>query len=260
MSLLLIALAALLASGLTLFSGFGLGTLLMPVFALFMPLPLAIAATALVHFANNLFKFWLMASLADWGIVLRFGLPATLAAFVGALLLTRFDALPVLATYTMAGAEWEITPLKLLIGLLIIAFSLLELWPRFQQLAFPVHWLPLGGVLSGFFGGLSGNQGAFRSAFLIKAGLSKEAFVATGVVVAVIVDAVRLLVYGGGFLLAHFSQSREMLAPVLVATLSAFVGALIGRRLLRKVTLHVVRMVVASGMLLIGAGLASGLV
>ena len=33
---------------------------------------------------------------------------------------------------------------------------------------------------SGFFGGLSGMQGALRSAFLARAGLSKEAFVASG--------------------------------------------------------------------------------
>jgi len=39
-----------------LLSGFGLGTLLLPVFALFFPLPVAIAATALVHLANNFFK------------------------------------------------------------------------------------------------------------------------------------------------------------------------------------------------------------
>ena len=56
MELVLIGLVALLTSGLTLFSGFGLGTILMPVFALFFPLPLAIAATAVVHFANNLFN------------------------------------------------------------------------------------------------------------------------------------------------------------------------------------------------------------
>ena len=69
MELVLIGIAALLVSGLTLFSGFGLGTVLMPVFALFFPLPLAIAATAVVHFANNIFKFGLMAKLADWRVV-----------------------------------------------------------------------------------------------------------------------------------------------------------------------------------------------
>lgn len=54
MEFLIVCFAALLASGLTLFSGFGLGTLLMPVVALFFPLELAMAMTAMVHLANNL--------------------------------------------------------------------------------------------------------------------------------------------------------------------------------------------------------------
>ena len=47
-----VALAALFAAGLTLYSGFGLGTLLLPVFALFYPVEVAVAATAMVHGAN----------------------------------------------------------------------------------------------------------------------------------------------------------------------------------------------------------------
>ena len=53
MEFLIVCVASLLASALTLFSGFGLGTLLMPVVALFFPLELAIAMTAIVHLANN---------------------------------------------------------------------------------------------------------------------------------------------------------------------------------------------------------------
>ena len=56
----LIILAALLASVLTLISGFGLGTLLLPVFALFFPLEIAVALTAVVHLLNNLFKTGLL--------------------------------------------------------------------------------------------------------------------------------------------------------------------------------------------------------
>ncbi|MDO4796365.1 MAG: TSUP family transporter, partial [Brachymonas sp.] len=192
MELLAIGLAALMASGLTLFSGFGLGTILMPVFALFFPLPLAIAATAVVHFANNLFKFGLMARQANWSVVAKFSVPAAFAALIGAASLTFFDRLPALFTYRLAGSDFTVMPVKAVIGSLIALFAVLELSPRFQALSFPPRWLPLGGLLSGFFGGLSGNQGALRSAFLLKAGLSKEAFVATGVVSAVVVDAVRL--------------------------------------------------------------------
>lgn len=259
MELVLIGLAALLTSGLTLFSGFGLGTVLMPVFALFFPLPLAIAATAMVHFANNLFKFGLMARQADWPVVAKFSVPAAITAIFGAGSLALFDQWPTLWRYTIAGSSFEITAVKAVIGSLIVLFALLELSPRFQALAFPSRWLPLGGALSGFFGGLSGNQGALRSAFLLKAGLSKEAFVATGVVSAVIVDAVRLTVYGTAMLAGQFSQAQTLALPVAVGTLGAFIGAFVGKRLLQKVTLRTVQLTVAIAMLAIGTGLALGL-
>ena len=259
MELLVIGAAAFLTSGLTLFSGFGLGTILMPVFALFFPVPIAIAATAVVHFANNIFKFGLMAKQADWRVVARFGIPAAFAAMAGAWLLNLIDRMPVLFMYDFGGSTFEITAVKAVIGALIVLFALLELWPRFQALALPPHWLPAGGALSGFFGGLSGNQGALRSAFLLKAGLSKDAFVATGIVSAVIVDATRLLVYGTGFMAEHLSSSQELIAPVAVGALCAFAGAFVGKRVLQKVTLRSVQIVVAAAMLLIGSGLVAGL-
>src|SRR5687767_9924140 len=132
MELVLIGVVALLTAGLTLFSGFGLGTVLMPVFALFFPVPLAIAATAVVHFVNNIFKFGLMAKKADWRVVLRFSLPAAIAAMAGASLLNLFDSMPVIATYTFGGSPFRITVIKAVIGTLIVVFALLELWPKFQ--------------------------------------------------------------------------------------------------------------------------------
>jgi uncharacterized membrane protein YfcA len=80
----LVALVATGVSGLTLYSGFGLGTLLMPVFALFFPVEVAVAATAVVHGANNIFKLTVVGRQADRQLVLRFGIPAIIAAFVGA--------------------------------------------------------------------------------------------------------------------------------------------------------------------------------
>ncbi len=196
MEYLFVSLTALAVSGLTLFSGFGLGTLLMPAFAVFFPVPTAIAATAVVHLANNLFKLGLVGKHADWRVVMRFSLPAALAAIVGASVLISFAGLAPLANYELFGRDFFVTPVKLAIGIIIVSFAVLELSRAFATLAIPPSFLPLGGLLSGFFGGLSGNQGALRSAFLIRSGLSKKAFVATGVVSAVIVDSVRLTVYG----------------------------------------------------------------
>jgi uncharacterized membrane protein YfcA len=192
----IVCIAALLASALTLFSGFGLGTLLMPVVALFFPLDLAIAMTAMVHLANNLFKIGLLGRKAEGSVLLKFGLPAIAAAFVGAALLTYLGAVNPIYEYHALGGNRQVSVLKLIIGALIVLFVILELSPTFSKTALDQKWLPLGGVVSGFFGGLSGHQGAFRSMFLIKAGLGKEAFVATSVVLAVMVDQSRIVIYG----------------------------------------------------------------
>lgn len=255
MELLIVCIAALLASALTLFSGFGLGTLLMPVVALFFPLELAIAMTAMVHLANNLFKIGLLGRKADRSVLLKFGLPAIAAAFVGAGLLTYLGAVKPIYEYHAFGSNRQVSALKLVIGVLIISFVVLELSPTFSKTALDRKWLPLGGVISGFFGGLSGHQGAFRSMFLIKAGLGKEAFVATGVVLAVMVDISRMVIYGVG-VSAH-SEAIEW-PLVIAACISAFIGAYFGAKVLKKATLRSVQLIVSALLILVGGGLIAG--
>lgn len=257
---LLVAAVSLCASALTLFSGFGLGTLLMPVLALLFPVPLAVAATAVVHLLNNLFKLALVGRHADLRVVLRFGLPAALGAVLGARLLLGLAGLPVLFRYEFLGATREVQGVELLVGLLIVAFAALELYPRAGRLAVPARLLPVGGLLSGFFGGLSGNQGALRAAFLIRAGLDKNAFVGTSVVCSIVVDVLRLALYGLAFLgQGQLAIDEAAMTTVAVAVVAAFSGAFIGVRLLGKVTLRFVELAVASAMTLIGVALAGGL-
>lgn len=248
--------AALAASSLTLFSGFGLGTLLMPVIAIFFPLELAIAMTAMVHLANNLFKIGLLGRKADHSVLLKFGLPAVLAAFVGATLLAWLGEFQPLYEYEAFGRAIQVSALKLVIGLLIIIFVTLELSPAFAKIALDRKWLPVGGLISGFFGGLSGHQGAFRSMFLIKAGLEKESFVATGVVLAVMVDLSRMLVYGAGI---SFRNEVVNWPLVIAACAAAFAGAFIGTIILKKITLRTVQMVVSALLVVVAFGLITGL-
>lgn len=255
MEFLIVCIAALLASLLTLFSGFGLGTLLMPVIALFFPLELAIAMTAMVHLANNLFKIGLLGRKADGSVLLKFGLPAIAAAFVGAALLTYLGELNPIYEYRAFGSTRQVSALKLVVGVLIVSFVILELSPTFSKAALDRKWLPLGGVLSGFFGGLSGHQGAFRSMFLIKAGLEKEAFVATGVVLAVLVDIARMLIYGAD-ISAH---ERAVDWPLVTgACIWAFTGAYVGVKVLQKVTFRSVQLVVSCLLIVVGVGLIAG--
>ncbi|MBI4432987.1 MAG: TSUP family transporter [Candidatus Omnitrophica bacterium] len=260
MEYLIVCVVALLASGLTFFSGFGLGTILMPVLALFFPVPIAIAATAVVHFANNLFKLVLVGRSANKSVLLRFGVPAVIAALIGASLLSSAALLPVIAQYELMGRLHEITVVKLAIGLIIVIFSCLELIPRFAKMAIDKKHMVWGGLLSGFFGGLSGNQGALRSMFLIRAGLSKDEFIGTGIVSAVMVDTARLLVYGIGLFAVQFSTVSGMKGLILAATISAFAGALLGRELLKKITLRTVQIVVGVMLILLGLALSIGLI
>jgi len=255
MDILLLSIVAFLVSILTFFSGFGLGTILTPVFMLFFPVEVAIALTGVVHFFNNIFKLLLVGKNADKGVVLRFGLPAVLAAIAGAWLLLRMTGLEPLFTYAAFGRTFEVFPVKFIISILLIIFATMELIPYFNKLQFGKDKLPIGGALSGFFGGLSGNQGALRSAFLIKAGLSKEAFIGTAVVVSTFVDFTRLGVYA-----TRFAQTglHDNVLLVGIVTLSAIAGAYTGNKLLKKVTLRFLQVAVAVLLIVVSIGLGAG--
>lgn len=257
MEILIIAIAALAASVLTFFSGFGLGTILMPVFAFFFPVDVAIALTGVVHFANNMFKIGLVGKMADKAVLIRFGIPAIAASFAGAWLLLRLVGLPPVYEYEWWNKSFAVTPVKLIIAILLLFFALLEILPVMQKVQFGGRRLMLGGILSGFFGGLAGIQGAFRSAFLIKSGLSKEAFIATGVIIAALVDMTRLSVYATRYANAGLSENMTLL---IIAILAALTGALIGKALLKKVTLKGIQLLVAVMLILVAVALGTGLI
>jgi uncharacterized membrane protein YfcA len=262
MDYLLICTIAVLVSALTLFSGFGLGTLLMPAFALFFPVEVAVAATAIVHLANNLFKAVLVGKHASFRTVTIFAGPAALCAAIGAFLLVYVSGFPPLFTYEIRAHQFDVTFAKLIIATLIAAFSILDLVPRFERLSFDERYMPLGGALSGFFGGLSGLQGALRSAFLIRAGLDKQEFVATGVLSAVIVDISRLIIYGVTFFSQHFSVLGKggETGLIVAGTIAAWLGSFIGVRLLGKITLRTLQLLVGILLLIFSAALAAGII
>lgn len=253
--------AAAASALLTLFSGFGLGTLLLPVFAVFFPAHVAVAATAVVHLANNLFKLAILGRHARRRVVLRFGLPAALFAFGGAWVLERLTHLPATGQWTAGAHVFTITPLQIVMGILIALFAIVELVPAFEHLQFAPRWLPLGGALSGFFGGISGHQGALRAAFLARSGLDRDAFLGTSVACAVLVDVARISVYG-----ATFGRHLDAVTQdggvrlVVAATGAAFVGSFAGTRLVKKMTLRLLQRCVGIGLLLLAAALALGLV
>jgi hypothetical protein len=177
----------------------------------------------------------------------------------GAAVLTRFADVPPLATYELGGRVRELTLVKLTVGALMLVFAVLELVPGFARLRFPPRWLVVGGLLSGFFGGLSGHQGALRSAFLVNAGLAKDAFVGTSVVSVVVVDLARLPVYGAG-LHGALVQLDGLGGLVGAATLAAFAGSFLGARLLGTITMRSIRLIVGTMLIAVAVCLGAGVI
>ncbi len=256
-----VCLVALFAAGLAFFSGFGLGTLLLPAMALFFPAEVAVAATAVVHLANNLFKLTLVARFADRRIAISFGLASAVGAFAGAWALSMIADVGVLATYTAWGHVCEVTVLKLVIAVVMLGFAVLELTPALEAIELPARMMVLGGVVSGFFGGLSGHQGALRSAFLARSGMTKEAMVGTRCVCAVIVDVTRLAVYGS-LMSSHWRTIGEhgRWGILIAASGSAFVGTFGGSLLLKSVTLRGVRLTIGVCLLLVAMAIGAGVI
>jgi uncharacterized membrane protein YfcA len=232
---LLFFIVTFLGSLLTFFSGFGLGTILLPLFLLVFPIEIAISAAALVHFSNSLFKFTKTHKNIHSKSLVHFGIPAIISSFFGAFLLNQINKLAVLYSYQFNSQIFEVSYMNFTIALLILIFTFIETNKKFKQIEFNQNKLILGGILSGFFGGISGHQGALRSMFLKNLNISKEQLVATTIVISLGVDGIRILVYFNTILyLKDLSHDAAFL--ILIAILGALFGVLTGNKLLKKIS------------------------
>jgi uncharacterized membrane protein YfcA len=258
MSFFIIPITAFIASVLTFFSGFGLGTILLPLFTIYYDALTAVAMTAIVHFLNNIFKISLVYKSINWPIVIRFGFPSLCFALIGAFILKFLSGYQItLMEYTIFNFHTHVTLFQLLIGLLIILFSFFELIPVLKNFTFNRKQLFIGSAVSGFFGGLSGHQGALRSAFLIKLNLEKESFIATGTAIACVVDLARISIYAFSFNAVIIQNHYKL---ILIAVLAAFAGALLGNKLLKKITLNSMKWIVTIFMMSIGLLMMFGII
>ena len=256
MDLIIPCIVAFAGSFLTFFSGFGLGTLLLPAFVLIVPIQEAVLLTAIVHMLNNLFKIVLVGKHVAWNISVKFTIIAIPAAILGGYCLDLVQDFDSIHSYTFSNEVHEITYVKIIVGLLMLFFASVEFIPSWKNIQFQPKFLPIGAALSGFFGGLSGHQGALRSAFLVRSGLSKEAFIASGVFIAIAIDATRIPYYFYSFQQQHEMGSMKLWA---FPTLCAFLGAFIGNKFINKVQITSVKFIVEILLTLIATLLITGL-
>jgi uncharacterized membrane protein YfcA len=226
---------------------------LLPVFAIFFPLSEAVMLTAIVHLLNNLFKGFLIYKHIRKDVVIKFGLLAILFALLGAYCLERLQA--GLALYSFQ--DRSVSLVSFVMAIVILFFALFEIIPFFQKLVFPPSMIYVGGALTGFFGGLSGHQGALRSAFFLRLGLTKEQLIGTGTAIAILIDVSRLSVYFKNT--SNFSVAATQ-NYLLVAIASAFIGSYLGNHFLKKITIPLVQKIIAICLVLYSLALIFGYV
>ncbi len=227
-----IYLATFLASVVTLLAGFGLATILTPVFALIYDVKLAILLVAVVHLCNNLFKFILFRKHINRSIIKKFGILSIAGAIAGALMQSFMIS----------------TTLKVFLGIVLIILGAGELLPPNVKFTVPKKFDLAGGFFSGFLGGLVGNQGAIRSAYLLNYNITKEEFIGTSTVIALAIDITRIPIY--------FSLQRDVFTQLplefFIVIVCALLGTIVGKQVLKLFSSSMFKKVVAGFVILIG--------
>jgi len=213
--------------------GFGIGSLLTPLLGLRYGTKLAVAVVSIPHLAGTLLRFLSLRKQVDRRVLWSFGVMSASGGLAGALL-QSFAANPIL---------------NVVFGGLLIFAGASGLFGWNDRIRF-VGWKAwAAGAVSGFLGGLVGNQGGIRSAAMLGAGVPKQAFVATATAIGLIVDGARMPVY-------LVTQGREIATAwpdLIAATLGVLCGTVIGTRVLLALPEPLFRRIVSVLLLVLGA-------
>jgi len=212
--------------------GFGIGSLLTPLIALRYGTDTAIVLVSLPHLAGSLLRGWRLRMAIDKSVLAHFGILSVSGGLTGAFLFTQLNA----------------TALTPLLGVLLIMSAIAGLTARRErwQPRGPLVWL-LGG-LSGFFGGIVGNQGGLRAAALSAFRLAPPAFVATSTAIGIVIDLARTPFY----LYSDWSTITGNGALILGISTGVIVGTLLGERVLLGLSPKIFRTAVSVAIGLLG--------
>jgi uncharacterized membrane protein YfcA len=221
----LIFIVSIVAGGIATITGFGIGSLLTPTFALWADTRLAVAAVSIPHLLGTAIRFWLVRGHVDRSVLWSFGLASAAGGLTGALLHSRATS----------------PALELVFGMLLLFVAASELSGLSKRMKFTGIWAWLAGSLSGLLGGLVGNQGGIRAGALLGFSMPKQAFVATATAIGLLVDAARMPVYA----VVIGPQIADLSWLIAVACAGVTAGTLGGARVLRRIPETVFRPVVA---------------
>lgn len=210
----LLCILTFVASGLGTATGFGTSTLMVPVLAMFVPVPVTLLFVGLIHLCGDVWKVTLFRGGLDWRLVLGFGLSGIVASYFG-------------ASLSLKGAE---LPLKQILGVFLILYTVFLFLKRKWGLPKNDATAVCGGVLSGLFAGFFGVGGAVRGAFLAAYNLPKEVYVFTSGLIALFIDITRVTRYIAG----GTRFDTELLLTLLACIPISFAGAYIAKKFLDR--------------------------
>ncbi len=229
----LVALAAFVAGALASVAGFGLGSILTPLLATHVGMKVAVAAVSIPHMLATALRFWMLRRKVDRHVLLSFGITSAIGGLAGAIAHTFFGGRALTIVLALLMIFTGIT------GLLRVQF-------RFKgAVAYGA------GGISGFLGGLVGNQGGIRSGAMLGFDMSKEAFVATSTAVGLIVDGARMPVYVWN----EGHALRPIAGLIVVMVIGALAGTLAGRAILGRIPEPLFRRLISALVLLLGIAL-----
>jgi uncharacterized protein len=182
------AAVAVAAGAVASIAGFGIGSILTPLLAVWLGTKLAVAVVSIPHLAATALRFWLIREHLDRRVLLSFGVTSAIGGLVGALL----------HVWLRSAA------LGYVLAALLVFAGLMGLTGMAQRLRFGRGAAWAAGALSGIFGGLVGNQGGIRSAALLGFEVRRDAFVATATAIALLVDGVSHAGLRGDAMARHF--------------------------------------------------------
>jgi len=227
-----LAAASVAAGAIASVAGFGIGSVLTPVFALRVDMRLAVAAVAIPHLIATSLRLWMMREHVDARLVRTFGIMSAAGGLAGALLQQRLRGPGLVMVFG---------------GLLVFAGAtgLTGVMER-VRLGRAAAWIA--GLLSGIFGGLVGNQGGIRSAALLGFDVPPAAFVASATAAALMVDLARMPVY----VALEADRLGALAAPIAVAVAGAIAGTIGGGRVLRRIPPPIFKRLVSAMVLGLG--------
>ena len=228
----LIVLVAVVAGSVAALSGFGIGSILTPMFAASMGTKLAVAVVSIPHFLGTALRFVLIREQLDRRVLVTFGITSAIGGLTGALLHVWLRS----------------QILGYLLGALLVFAGIMGITGLTQKLRFGKTTGWIAGALSGIFGGLVGNQGGIRSAALLGFEVSKESFIATATAIALLVDIFRMPVYA----VSQYQRLRSAWPQIVFATIGVIVGTFAGKPLLQRIPEKAYRFVISLAILLLG--------